>query len=277
MHRSTITTAIFALLLGACADEPGDMGPGSSSGAPESSGSDVGSTPGSTAPESSSGEGGATGSTGSTAVDDTVGDSTDGEGTSSGSSSGSSDETGIGDCQPLLVEVLYDALEADDELQWVKLYNPCNAAIDLSSYSIGYGGLDYVPDIDPPFGVKTLVGSVAADGCYVVGGPTSAAGNGDPDFEYDEDFAPNLELGQRVGAGVALFDVAADAVDTSLVPIDAVIYGPNNDNGLIDASGAPAPAPNVGNSVAGGSIQRTDLAGNWITAELPTPGVCPPF
>jgi hypothetical protein len=80
-----------------------------------------------------------------------------------------------------------------------------------------------------------------------------------------------------VGGGIALFDVAAAAVDADTVPIDAVVYGPNNDNGLIDDSGSPVPTPHVDNPPEGGSIRRADFRAAWETTDMPSPSMCPPF
>lgn len=268
-RRTTIVS--LALLLASCGDDPAADSGGSSTSADTSTGA-----PTTTSTNASTTTTASTGSStdeGSSSAADT---STTSE-SSSGSVDGSSSDTGVGDCRPVLAEVLYDAQGGDDELQWVKLHNPCSAAIDLSGWSIGYGGPDYVPDIDPPFGVKTLQGSLAAGGCWIVGGPMhDAAQNGDPVLDFAEDFAPSLELPIDVGAGVALFDVPADMVDTSTVPSDAVVYGPNNDNGLIDATGSVA-QPHVAGSIAGGSIQRTALDATWSAADVPTPGACPSF
>lgn len=268
-RRSTIVW----LLLASCGDDPAADSGGSSgasadtsTGAPTTTSTSAGSSTDGTSSSSADGSSSTDASTTTTS-----------EGSASEGESSSSD-TGIGDCRPLLAEVLYDALDGDDELQWVKLYNPCSAAIDLSGWSIGYGGPDYVPDIDPPFGVKTLQGSLAAGGCWIVGGPMhDAAQNGDPVLDFAEDFAPSLEVPVDVGAGVALFDVPADMVDTRTVPSDAVVYGPNNDNGLVDATGQPVAQPHVAGSIAGGSIQRTALDATWSAADVPTPAACPSF
>lgn len=47
-------------------------------------------------------------------------------------------------------------------------------------------------------------------------------------------FSPDLQNTGSAGDGVALFDVPAASITGSTVPVDAVIYGPNNNNGLID-------------------------------------------
>lgn len=230
-------------------------GPDSISTSPDSSGT-APTTADSTANPTESGSGSV-----STTADDS---------TTIPTESGSS-ETGIGDCHPLVVEVFYDAVGGDDGLQWVKLYNPCGAAIDLAGHVIGYGGFAYGPydTLGDPLGV------IDAGVCYIAGGGTSKAGNGGPVLDFDVDFEPNLDTAEENGGAVALFDVAV--LEPTSVPIDAVVYGPNNANGLIDETGQPVAAPHVGNPASGGSIRRVDETATWEIAAVPTPNVCPPF
>jgi len=199
----------------------------------------------------------ATETTGSTGADD----------------SGSSSDTGPPvECRLLIVEVLYDVDDLNDGWQWVKLYNRCDEPVDLASYGLSYAGLDYG---DP--NLKQLTGTIDPFGCYLVGGPNSSALNGDPDFELSDDFAPDLDIAETAGSAVALFAVPAAQITSETVPIDAVIYGPNNDSGLVDETGRPLAVPHVGNAPVNGSIQRTSADPTWITAGVPTPNVCPPF
>jgi hypothetical protein len=63
-----------------------------------------------------------------------------------------------------------------------------------------------------------------------------------------------------------------------LVPgAPAMWYGANNDNALVDETGAPVAVPHVAGSAAGGSIRRTGAAPTWEAAAVPTPNVCTPF
>jgi hypothetical protein len=256
--------SIVSLVLG-CGD---DGAPSGSTSEDPSTGSltttDVSSTTDastSTSTSVASSEGSSTGSTG--------------EGTSTGEAStgtGDATSTGTAICGPLVVEVFYDAEGGDDMLQWVELYNPCAEPIDLSTWTLGWGGVDYGPPR-----VKGLPGTVEAGGCFVVGGPTADASNGQPTYQYADDFAPGLDLALEAGGGVALFDAPSDEVDATTVPIDAVVYGPDNANALIDETGRPVAAPHVGNPATGGSIQRTSATATWVTAETPAPNDCPPF
>jgi len=73
---------------------------------------------------------------------------------------------------------------------------------------------------------------------------------------------------------VALFNVPAAAITGSTVPIDAVVYGPNNSSNLIDETGS-ANSPEVGDASEGSSIERTTLGGSWQIRSSPTPGSSP--
>ena len=218
--------------------------------------------------------------TGGTAGDDDDDDldgTTGAEGTTGGGGStegGGSSEGGEStgdpppDCLPLLAEVLYDIDGSDDDLEWVKLYNPCDEAIDLSGFSLGWGGNAYT------YGSLDLSVMLPAGGCVLIGGPMSSAANFDPDLDQSSDFNPDLQNDGGAADGVALFDMAAASVAAGTVPIDAVIYGGANDNELLDADG-DTPAPHVGDAEAAQSIRRTALTESWEIADPPTPNACP--
>jgi len=168
----------------------------------------------------------------------------------------------------LLSEVFYDASSTDDGLEWIELYNSSSSAIDLSDFSLGNGGTTYLSS------VAQLSGTIPAGGVFVVGGPTSDASNGNPSYDLELNFNPDLQNSGTAGDGVALFNVPAEFVSSSTVPIDAVIYGPNNNSNLIDETGSANP-PEVGDASAGSSIERTDLGGSWQIQSSPTPGTTP--
>jgi hypothetical protein len=165
----------------------------------------------------------------------------------------------------VLSEVFYDADGGDDGLEWIELYNSGLQTIDLSSFSIAYGGSSY----GDPF---QLSGSVAPGETFVVGGPTKNGTNGNPSYDQAENFSPDLQNSGTAGDGIALYDVPATQWSSSLTPVDAVIYGPNNDSGLIDETGS-ANVPEVGDAPAGQSIERVTMAGAWQIQSSPTPGV----
>jgi hypothetical protein len=252
-------------------------GCGDDAGGGDSSGGSTTSAPGSTSAATSDGpstDGPASdgpsdsGATGTTASDTT------GTATAVDSSSGGSDGTtgAAVDCWPVIKEVVYDVTgPSDDQLQWVQLYNPCDRVIDVSTYTIAYAGEDWATWFKP------LLGSVAPGMCYVVGGPEASPVNGDPDIDFADDFSPGLFRDDLLGGGVALFELPPEQITIRTVPLDAVIYGPNNDSGLMDASGAVPGDAHVPHPVEGGSIQRTSLADTWEVAATPGPDACPGF
>ena len=170
--------------------------------------------------------------------------------------------------EPILSEVFYDASGGDDGLEWVELFNPTTETIDLSGFSLGNGGSNYTSS------TVQLSGSLAPGETWVVGGPTSNGTNGGPTYDQTVNFSPDFQNSGSDGDGVALFHVTASSITSSTVPIDAVVYGPNNNNGLIDETGS-ANSPEVGDAPGGSSIERTDLEGTWQIQSDPTPNSTP--
>jgi hypothetical protein len=168
----------------------------------------------------------------------------------------------------VLSEVMYDPSGADAGFEWVELKNAGTQAIDLSTFSLGYGGGDYTD------GTAQLAGTVAPGAAFVVGGPASDGSNGNPVYDLVLDFTPDLQNAGTVGDGLALFAVTADQITATTVPVDAVVYGPNNDSGLIDETGI-ASAPDVGDAPAGSSIERLTAGGTWQIQAVPTPNAAP--
>ena len=107
-----------------------------------------------------------------------------------------------------------------------------------------------------------------------MGGPTSEALNFNPTFDQQINFSPDFQnVTDTTADGVALFNVTASSITSSTVPIDAVIYGTNNDNDLLDETGNPGTV-DVGDAPAGSSIQRTSLS-TWAINSNPNPGNSP--
>lgn len=164
-------------------------------------------------------------------------------------------------------EVMYNPTGADDGREWVELYNAGAVAIDLSNYSLGWGGPDYTT------GVLQLAGTVLPGQYFVVGGPGSDLGNGSPTYQQVANFTPDLVNPFFVSAGIALFDVVAASVTPATVPVHAVIYGGFfNFNGLMDETGAPGAidAPWFLLPGAGGSLEFDGAS--WAPQGAPTPG-----
>ncbi|WP_266217402.1 hypothetical protein [Paraliomyxa miuraensis] len=208
----------------------------------------------------------------------------DDSGTTTSTSSGDSSETttsdmetttgGIPDCTPVLAEVQYDPQSGEDMEQWVRLYNPCAGDIDLGDYSLGWGGADYTHGT-MDLGVMGP-NTISAGGCFVVGGPISNGDNQNANFDLELDFNPNMIKSSDPGNGVALFFGPAASIMADTIPVDAVIYGNDNDNDLLDADGSIPKDPHVSGSGDKRSIRRTAIAGpGWEVANPPTPNDCP--
>lgn len=165
----------------------------------------------------------------------------------------------------VLSEVYYDNPGGDDGSEWIELYNGNGVELDLSDYSIGAGGRTY------DNATYALSGTIPAFGCIVVGGPTSAAANGSPTIDFVLNFEPDIQNSGDNADAIGLFELAADAITASSVPLDAVIYGGSNDDDFVDATGATG-AVSVGDAFAGTTIERT--VDGWVIQETPTPGVC---
>jgi phosphatidylserine/phosphatidylglycerophosphate/cardiolipin synthase-like enzyme len=167
----------------------------------------------------------------------------------------------------IIGEVFYDAVGGDNGLEWVELYNPTRTTIDLSHYSLGNGGIDYLYSRVP------LSGLLPGGACWVVGGPTSNITDYLPLFDQAIDFAPDFQNGATPADGIALFDVQAISITSRTVPIDAVIFGTANTNDLIDETGSVNP-PDVDAASSGQSNERRELIGTWSTQSVPNPNNC---
>ncbi|MCP3938848.1 MAG: lamin tail domain-containing protein, partial [Actinomycetia bacterium] len=165
----------------------------------------------------------------------------------------------------ILTEVLYDPSGSDGGLEWFELYNPTEQSIDLTDLCVGNGGSDYTSSL-----VSLDGATISAESTFVVGGPTSSDDNANPTFDLVFDFDPDFQNSGATADGVALFNVRCAQVTPLTVPIDAVVYGSTNTNGLIDETGVANP-PDVGDASSGQSIERTDLAGTWQIQALPNP------
>lgn len=166
----------------------------------------------------------------------------------------------------LLVEVFYNPDGDDGGKEWIKLYNATGGTVDLSGWSVGYGGTDYT------YGVQQLTGSVPNGACFLVGGPTSDATNGSPEYDATLAFNPNIQNSGSTADGIALFDVPKAQVTASTVPADAVVYGGSNDSGLIGPDGEVS-IVHVDEAPKGQSLMRTDFE-TWVVHPTPNSEGC---
>ena len=165
----------------------------------------------------------------------------------------------------MITEVFYDYSGSDNGNEWVEIYNSSSSAVNLAGMSLGMGGSDYTTS------TAQLSGLMPAGAIWVIGGPNSDVGNGNPVYDIVLNFSPDIQNSGSPGDGVALFDVAASAITATTVPIDAVVFGSNNNSGLIDETNV-ANSPEVGDAAAGSSIERTNLTGSWQIQSTPAPG-----
>lgn len=201
---------------------------------------------------------------------DTTSSASEGTGSSSGVGTESSGTTtgGTADCHPLLAEVLYDPSGGNGGNQWIRLYNPCPDDVELTGYSLGWGGNDYAGQ------GGDLSGTIAAGECFLLGGPMSNDSSYLPVFDLVLDFSADLPSSGADADGIALFaDVEAN-ITADTIPLDAVIYGALNTNGLLDSAG-DTPDPHVGDAPQGQSIRRTALDSSWEIEPSPAPNDCP--
>lgn len=167
----------------------------------------------------------------------------------------------------ILTEVFYDAPTADDSLEWIELRNDSSATIALTGqYSLGWGGPNYL------FGQIDLQGSIAPGEIFVVGGPVSSADNAMPLFQQVAAGGLSLQNSGASADGVALFRLPAASVTADSLPIDVVVYGTTNDNGLRGPDGTVI-TPQVEDAPSGSSIELTDAG--WQVQPAPSPNQSP--
>ena len=164
----------------------------------------------------------------------------------------------------IITEVLYDVPSGDTGYEWVEIFNGTTETVDLSGYSLASGGTGY----GAGWGLE---GILLPGQCAVIGGPLSDETNGSPVYAVEVDFEPDLQNSGPAADAVALFAVPGGQVTDTTVPVDAVLYGTANDNGLWDESGGPGDV-DVGDASSGSSISR--FADGWQVTPVPTPNDC---
>ncbi len=164
----------------------------------------------------------------------------------------------------IITEVLYDVPSGDTGYEWVEIFNGTLETIDLSGYSLANGGTGYGSG-------WALQGILTPGQCVVIGGPLTEETNAFPIYHFELDFEPDLQNSGAKADAVALFAVPGGEVTAETVPVDAVIYGTTNDNGLWDESGGPGEV-DVNDANSGSSISR--FADGWQVTPDPTPNDC---
>lgn len=164
-------------------------------------------------------------------------------------------------CGIRIAEVVYDVDGSDTGREWIKLYNSCDDERSLEGMSLGWGGSTYGT------GGIDLNGSVAGKSCLIVGGPDASV-----TVDLELAWTPDIQNSGSEADGIALF--AAEQSEADDLPVDAVVYGSSNVNGLIDHTGEAA-QPHVGDAAAGEAIVRID-EDTWAI-DQPDALACPSF
>ena len=172
-----------------------------------------------------------------------------------------------------LSEILYAPAVDEAACEWIKVSNSTDVPIDLGNYSFGSGRNNYLASR------VQLVGTIPPHSCFVIGGPLSNAGNGNPTYGQIIDFNPDLLNGSAANGqatGYALFNGTANQLTATSVPLDAALCGQNNGAGLLGADGQAATPSCPDVAGAGHSVVRTTVT-TWVDQASPTPGTCAPI
>ncbi|MBX7083260.1 MAG: lamin tail domain-containing protein [Nannocystaceae bacterium] len=220
-----------------------------------------------TSADASSGSSSSSTATTSTAESSSTSESASADSSSSGGSSSTGEPQ---PCHPILHEIVNATASSDEGNEWIELYNPCDVEFDLSGYTLGWGGTNYN-------WTQALEGTLAPQGCFVVGGPNSDADNGNPVYDQVANFEADLENGGNMADGIALFDIPQAELDALVdTPVDAMIYGTNNTSQLRDETGnaGDPDAPDTSDD-NGYARADADAAAPWVVSSLRSPGQCP--
>ncbi len=165
----------------------------------------------------------------------------------------------------VISEIFYDRNGTDNHYEWIELFNGTTGAIDLSGWSIGWGGDDYSD------GKIQLDGTIDPAEYLVFGGPASDQSNGNPIYSLAVDLNPDLQNSGTIADGIALFHNPASSITAATVPFFSVIYGISNSSNLIDHTGVVGTV-DVGDAPAGQSIEFFAGDDGWVINSSPNPG-----
>lgn len=165
----------------------------------------------------------------------------------------------------VLSEVFYNPDGGDSGKEWVEIYNNTDQAIDLAAYSLAWGGNSWT------HAQQQLSGMIQPGQCFLVGGPDNNGVNFDIEVDFNSISQGGIQNSGGTADGVAIFNLTADQIESSSVPVDAVIYGGRNSNNLRDETGSPN-EPEIGDVGSDRSIERT--GSGWREQSSPTPGNC---
>ena len=150
--------------------------------------------------------------------------------------------------------------------KYVELYNPTDAAVDLSTMSLQYRSATAAAN---PTGVLPLSGTIPAGGHYLIQG-TSNAANGEalptPDATLSFSFAGGGGTLFLANQTTALSAPATGSLVNNPAVVDLLGYGTSN-----TFEGTPAAAPSVTTSLTRSSTTDSDVNSVDFSAVAPTP------
>jgi len=173
----------------------------------------------------------------------------------------------------LISEVLYDTPGADEDEEWIEIYNATASTIDLSVYKLGdeeeqgkgEGMYQFPAEASiPPAGVVVI--ALKATGFYALYGFN-------PDYEVtdtDPSIPDMIKYSAWATGKIALSNSGDEVLilDEGDAIVDAMSYG--NATTFFDP---PCPDVSTGHSLERSPVNvDTDTAEDWIDQEFPNPG-----
>jgi hypothetical protein len=178
---------------------------------------------------------------------------------------------------PVISEVLYDPSGAEEGDEWVELYNPTENETDLSGWHLGDVGpmgefgsglYAFPPGTILPAGGVILVARQAQDVIGFI-----------PDLEFlidskrDDPDVPNMvPAGDWEGFGFALGNDGDEVLllDSTMAPVDVLVYGAGVYTGVIPHPGVSAPGHTLERRPA--IYDTDDCSADFFDRYPPNPG-----
>ena len=161
----------------------------------------------------------------------------------------------------ILTEAMPNPVGEDAGAEWVEIHNTADYPVTAVCMALGRGEGAWSR-------LSPLWSTIPAQGCAVVGmGPDMPA--------VETTFDPALADGGSPGVGIGLFVGPVAGIGAESTPFDALIYGDDNLDMLIDSSGVAPTGSHVAAPPEGSSLSRDSADPTvWTVTATPTPGDC---